>query len=771
MADERDVSTSGAVGPEPRRGPRASAGGPWRTDAYAVVIGINSYVDPKIPDLRFAREDAEAVYQVLTDPEVGRFKPEHVALLLDGEATQRNIRSALGTKLPRQAPRESTVCIYYAGHGAPEIDTHHRSSDGVEKYLVPHDAQADDLWSSGISMEAVQQIFSRLSANQVVCFLDCCYSGAAGGRSFEREGFQTRALLSDEFLDSLASEGRLVVTACATNEVSLESQEKGHGLFTYHLVKGLQGAADADGNGLVTVDELYDYVYHQVERDARSMGGSMRPVRRGSVRGRVYLTEYETPRQKQIRLAHGRAAAAWARGDVDEAELSWNEVIAADPVHDEARAGLARITERRAREQAARDEAARAKAEELRRRHQLLQDFFERDELSPQHFEQALQLLEQEPAALAPLDRRRRKYLDNLLAGALTPKAYRLSMAALEAAREGEPVEASGKPDRRRDEPAVEPPIQTGPKTSKTAQPETQAPPLESAFPQAPEVPPAPPSERRVRFNPAAWNLPDDESWGFVEIPKGPFMRLLGPVMGSDKKTDPDAHDDELPQHSVMLPAYWIGRYEVTVGQFKACVADGGCVPVDKRALDGPDDLPVRHVSWHEALAYCDWIDKKLRGSSATPRHIANALATEGYRITLPSEAEWEHAARGSNGRRYPWGNAAVDSTRANYDSSEPVAVGSLPAGRTPEGVCDLAGNVWEWTRSLYKPYPYEAADGRERLGGSALSLLGGEERVLRGGSFISPEDSLRAARRGRSYPGNRDDNFGFRLVSSRLRP
>src|SRR3954470_13759469 len=265
----------------------------WRPDAFAVIVGIDTYSDSRIPNLQFARKDAEAVYQVLTDPNVGRFNPDNVIVLVDENATERKIRSVLGTKLPRRTSETSTVCIYYAGHGAPVIDNDARrnSADSIEKYLVPHDAEADDLRSTAISMDSIQQYFSWLDAKQVICFFDTCYSGAAGGRSFERDLFRTRAIFSDEHLDRLAGEGRVVMTACATNEISLESVEKGHGLFTYYLVRGLQGEADADRDGRVTVDELYDYVYHNVHRDARLMDGRMSPIRKGSVRGRVYLTQ------------------------------------------------------------------------------------------------------------------------------------------------------------------------------------------------------------------------------------------------------------------------------------------------------------------------------------------------------------------------------------------------------------------------------------------------------------------------------------------------
>lgn len=272
-------------------------------------------------------------------------------------------------------------------------------------------------------------------------------------------------------------------------------------------------------------------------------------------------------------------------------------------------------------------------------------------------------------------------------------------------------------------------------------------------------------AEGVLGLNRALLGLPNDDLWGFVFIPAGTV------TMGSDKKVDPQAQSDELPQHSVALPAYFVGKYEVTVGQYKWCVRDHGCAPQDKRALEGANDLPVRWISWLEALAYCDWLDKKLKSLIAVPGPLADALAggRDGarYGIRLPSEAEWERAARGTNARLYPWGDS-IDATKANYTVTSPtgkrnvVAVGSFPAGRTTEGVYDLGGNVSEWTRSDKKSYPYVAADGRERRDAGPL-------RAVRGGSFRSFWMWLRAAYRNLAGIEVRDDSIGFRLVFSRL--
>ena len=214
------------------------------------------------------------------------------------------------------------------------------------------------------------------------------------------------------------------------------------------------------------------------------------------------------------------------------------------------------------------------------------------------------------------------------------------------------------------------------------------------------------------------------------------------------------------------LPRFYVAQYPVTVAQFRAFVEDDEIfAPGDPDCLRGFANHPVELVSWHEALQYCEWLTRKLRAWDQTPNRLRGLLTGEGaeqeWRVTLPSEAEWEKAARGSDRRIYPWGDEA-DSNRANYDDTgigSTSAVGCFPDGVSPLDVEEMSGNAWEWTRSVFKGYPYESTDGREALTGEDDVT-----RVLRGGSFEYPEGSLRAACRLGFNPGNRHLSIGFRV-------
>lgn len=210
----------------------------------------------------------------------------------------------------------------------------------------------------------------------------------------------------------------------------------------------------------------------------------------------------------------------------------------------------------------------------------------------------------------------------------------------------------------------------------------------------------------------------------------------------------------------------------MTVAQFRAFVEHAKFAPGSPDCLKGVANHPVANVSWHEALAYGRWLTGQLRASDETPEPLATLLRTGGdsrrpWQVTLPSEAEWERAARGVDGRIYPWGNDP-DSNRANYFDTGiglTSAVGCFSAGTSPYGVEELSGNVWEWTRSLWGKdfgYPYRPSVSRENL-----DAPDDARRVVRGGSFNFYRRNVRAAFRDRNAPDDRSSDLGFRVVVS----
>lgn len=262
-----------------------------------------------------------------------------------------------------------------------------------------------------------------------------------------------------------------------------------------------------------------------------------------------------------------------------------------------------------------------------------------------------------------------------------------------------------------------------------------------------------------------------------IHIPAGPFLmgtsdqqidRLAQELDMAKRWREKGYFGREQPQHTVTLPDYHIGKYPVTVGEFRRfvetggyqhhrywteagwewCEAEGKTKPThwDDEQWTGDDRLPVVGVSWYEAYAYCKWL------SEATGRD---------YR--LPTEAEWEKAARGADGRMYPWGDifdAAHCNTRASeLNHTTPVGQYS-PAGNSPYGCVEMVGNVSEWTTSKYRPYPYDANDRREDPAGEA-------ERATRGGSWHSLVLRARAVSRGMNDPFFTDNDLGFRCACS----
>ena len=255
---------------------------PLRRNVWAVVVGINRYA--RLPRLKYAVNDARAFYDFLIN--ANRIPAEKVTLLTDAQADLKNLRSVLGTELKRNAGQDDRVIIYFAGHGATERDTMSPDGDGLEKYLLPYDAEPDDLYATAMPMREIAHIFDRIQSQQLIFIVDACYSGASGGRTVPTAGY--RATLSDSFLDRLSSgRGKVIITASSANEVSIERDELAHGVFTYFLLEGLRGGADVDADGVVTVDEAYRYTATRV---IDATGKEQHPVKKGSVEGLLVMS-------------------------------------------------------------------------------------------------------------------------------------------------------------------------------------------------------------------------------------------------------------------------------------------------------------------------------------------------------------------------------------------------------------------------------------------------------------------------------------------------
>ena len=221
----------------------------------------------------------------------------------------------------------------------------------------------------------------------------------------------------------------------------------------------------------------------------------------------------------------------------------------------------------------------------------------------------------------------------------------------------------------------------------------------------------------------------------FMRVPAGKFL------MGSNNSE----FDVEKPQHTVDIPYdYWMARFPITNTQY--------CQFKKKNFDKGKENHPVVQTNWKNAIEYCEWLNQNLKSE------IEN-LKSE---IRLPTEAEWENAARGTDGREYPWGGQfekyKCNTFEGENGGTTPVRLYS-PQGDSPYGCTDMAGNVWEWTHSIQNSYPYKIDDGREN---PIASVLG--RRIIHGGSFQLIQDFARSAFRDVAAVGYSDETIGFRI-------
>jgi eukaryotic-like serine/threonine-protein kinase len=265
--------------------------------------------------------------------------------------------------------------------------------------------------------------------------------------------------------------------------------------------------------------------------------------------------------------------------------------------------------------------------------------------------------------------------------------------------------------------------------------------PLPTTTPSPTPLPPMPPTDAAPK---ATWVSPVD-GMVLIHIPNDQY--LIGSL-----DSDSPASISEKPQHKVNLNDYWMDKTEVTNAMYAMCVQAGVCpektisISFTRDAYFGDtefDDFPVIYVTWNEAQTYCTWAGRRL-----------------------PTEAEWEVAARGTDKRKFPWGNSAPNCNLlnfggglANYCTGDTTAVGKYPQGGSPYGVLDMAGNVWEWVADWYgSNYIVEPHD-------NPVGFATGELKVLRGGSWFNKGEFVRSAFRIGHDPADPTEYIGFRCT------
>ncbi len=297
--------------------------------------------------------------------------------------------------------------------------------------------------------------------------------------------------------------------------------------------------------------------------------------------------------------------------------------------------------------------------------------------------------------------------------------------------------------------PVPPPPTRTPRPTNTPAPTDTPVPPTEVPT-ETPVPPTAATEEEDAEAAPSPTEVPTEEPTAttpptdtpepataiaedMVEVPGGTF------IMGSDS-----GEKNEAPQHEVDLPTFYIDRFEVNNEQFAAFVEVTGYQTLLEQQgsnktwrsyAEGKELHPVVKVAWEDAIAYCEWASKRL-----------------------PTEEEWEKAARGTDGRMYPWGNE-WDPSRCNAKESGlrgTVAGGSFGSGVSSYGVEDMSGNVWEWTSSPFQAYPGSTYED---------PFYSPEHKVTRGGGWFDDKAQLRAANRSAATTSTANDDLGFRCV------
>jgi formylglycine-generating enzyme required for sulfatase activity len=662
--------------------------------AVAVVIGIKDYQSPDVPDVDFAISDARSVRQVLIDT-LG-YREANIRLLTDNQATLSRLRTLIKAQLPNLVSAgQSDLFLYFSGHGAPSANT-------KEAHLLPWDYDFGDE-PSALNAYGIKDLYADLAAlkaKSVTVMLEACFSGQTDSGIALLKNASALLIVNDNPVSGLG-DNSVVITASGNQEVASWDRQHQHGLMTYHWLQAMRGEA-ADEQGRLTADTLKRYLVEKVPPDARRLQGrNQTPEVRSSPPNRVLASlPVSAVRQGQatIGVAYGSLRIIAIEGGDLFIDGVREITLQAGGVYDrqQIRVGPHNIEIRKDGVSLTRNVVVEP--------NKLLSETvrFTVDRGQVEVFSGRIAISVEQGGKV---------FIDGTETQTLPPFA-RFTTPDLPAGLHRVRVENS---------PAYAPVEQTV-----TVRPnETATLNVVLGTAAAPPPAPPPPAPTPTPRAPVANSL----GMQFLRIEPGTFL------MGCSGNTPCTV--DERPAHTVRLTkAFEMGRTEVTQAQFQVIMGSlppGSAVGVD---------LPVKNVTWNETQEFVQRLNAR----------------NDGWRYRLPTEAEWEYAARAGTTGEMP--SSPPDSVGWHSGNSN----GQLHIVGTKQpnawGLYDMQGNLMEWVQDRFGAFSSEAQTDPVGPGPAA-----GPNRVLRGSTFFNPAAAMRLSTRSIGGPTDRAGGVGFRVV------
>lgn len=719
---------------------------------FALIIANTEYTDPGLAQLMAPGKDADEFARVLKSPDICAF--DEVTVIFN--ETESRISETIDFFLSNRKPSDLLV-LYFSGHGI-------RDEYG-SLYLAVKNTNRARLRSTAVKSDFIRELMDQSRSKRQILILDCCNSGAfAQGTKAEVGG---SVGTSSAFQGT--GYGRVVLTASDSTQFAWEGDQiigdTENSLFTNYLVRGLEGEADSNGDGCITVDELYDFAYEQIVnitpkqtpgkwsykqqgdiilRNIRmedtkpvplpddlvaAMNSSFPYIREGTVSQlELLLKGKNLSLARSARLALERMCAEDDSRRVSQAAAKALASTVGEKEEAQTSGTMAQVpstsTGQPSREKI--EQQVRFKAEEAK-----LQE-----KAAPERSEAQRATKDEVQGQPMPVKPRNKLFgIFGAAIFAIVIVGYLIIRSPLMSTAGGKPTETQTSTQEISQSTEAGPVIPVITKDSPTA-----VVPTDTAVPVTTEAPPAtqPPTEDATASPSGPLpEITDKVGAVMVLVPEGEFM------MGSQR-----GQADEQPGHVVYLDAFYIDKFEVTNSLYEACVNEGKCNPPIHSYFfsESPNRMyygtpqyagyPVIYVTWNMANTYCEW-----RGAR------------------LPKEAEWEKAARGTQALTYPWGKD-LSCQKTNYQNcvTRTSAVDDYGDGVSPYGVYDMAGNVWEWVRDWYSNDYYLKSPYRNPSG-----PIDGQSKVMRGGSWTKFD--VTTYHRNHYHPNYYNNDIGFRCA------